>query len=171
MDLIGLINNNKNKVFNIAVIILALIIALNIYKKQMANIESLKVKISEENKKNKVLEGLGKLENKISSYEELLPNKEVSFFMSEISSIVKDSGVKLTSIRPLAEEPYPEYTKYAFELTVNSPNYDLLAKFINKLEAYQSLYIIDNIDIGVLSYDQGGRLKATLHVSAVEMFN
>lgn len=169
MDLVGLINKNKNKVFNTAVIILGLIIAFNIYNKQMSDIESLKVKISEEGKKNQVLDNISKLGEKVDSYRQLLAKKEASSSMSDINNIARDAGVKIASIKPSGEETLPEYTKYIFDLSVSAPDYDTLAKFINKIEAYQDIYIVDNFDIQSSSYNKDKVLNANLRISAVAM--
>lgn len=169
MDSVGLINKNKNKVFNIAIIIIAIIVSLNIYKKQLAKIDSLKASIAEEEKKNRTLDNIGKLDAKINSYRKLLPKKESGTSINDINNIARDTGIKIMSIKPSGEETFPDYTKYVFDLTISSPDYDSLAKFINTLEVNQAVYMIDVLDIRSASYNKEKELNANLRVSAVAM--
>ena len=169
MGVESLINKNKNKVFNIVLIIIALIVASNIYKKQVADINSLKANIEEEEKKNQTLENIGKLDAEIESYRMLLAKKETNTYMNNINNIARDTGIKIMSIKPSGEEPSPDYIKYIYELTVSAPDYDRLARFINALEVNQTVYMIDIMDIRSSSYNKEKELNASLRVSAVAM--
>lgn len=169
MGIESLIGKNKNKVFNIALIIISLIIASNIYKKQIANIDSLKANITEEEKKNLTLDNIGKLNSKIYSYRKLLPKKETGSSINDINNMARNAGIKIMSIKPSGEESFPDYTKYIYELTISSPDYDSLAKFINTLEVSQTVYMIDILDIRSFSYNREKELNANLRVSAVAM--
>ena len=169
MDLSGLVNKNKNKVFSLAVIILALIIAFNIYKGQAGRAYSLKAQISEESKKSGILAGIAKLQEQIDSYRKLFIKKEASSLISDINNIAQEAGVNIISIKPSGEAVFPEYTKYIFNLSVIAPDYDKLAEFINKLEVYENVYIVDALDIQAPSYNKNKELKADLRVSAVAM--
>ena len=55
MDKIELLEKNKNKILNFGIILLALFIALQIYKSVDQQINSLTVKKNEELKKNRVM--------------------------------------------------------------------------------------------------------------------
>jgi hypothetical protein len=169
MGLESLINKHKNKFFNIVLIIIALIAALNIYKKQETDINTLKINIEEEEMRNKTLGNIGKLDAQIESYRRLLSNKENSFYMNEISNIARDTGVKIMSIGPSGEEPAAGYTKYIYVLTVSSPDYDTLARFINALEINHTVYMIENLELRSSSYNKEKELSADLRVSAVAM--
>ncbi len=167
MDSVSLINKNKNKIFNIVLIIIALFVALNIYKKQMANIDYLKANIVEEEKKNWTLDNIGKLDAKIDSYRKLLPRKERDSSINDISNIARNSGIKITGIRPSGEEVFPDYTKYIFDLAIISPDYDSLARFINTLENNQNVYMVNALDIRSPSYNREKELNASLRLSTV----
>jgi len=169
MGLESLINKNKNKFFNIALIVISLIVASNIYKKQEEGINALKANIVEEEKRNKTLESIGKLDARIESYRILLAKKETSSYMNDINNIARDTGIKIMSIKPSGEESYSDYTKYIYELTVSSSDYDGLARFINTLEVNQTVYMIDILDIRSSSYNKEKELSANLRVSAVAM--
>jgi Tfp pilus assembly protein PilO len=167
MDLISLINKNKNKVFNIVVIIISIVIALNIYKKQMVGIDSLKAKISEEDKKNRTLDNIGELETKIDAYRRLLVKKEANSSINDINNIARNAGIRIISIRPSGEDSFIDYKKSMFDLTVSSPDYDSLARFINALEVYKSVYMIEVLDIHPYSDIKRNELNANLRISAV----
>ena len=169
MGLESLINKQKNKFFNIVLIIIALIVASNIYKKQEADINSLKVNIEEEEMRNKTLDNIGKLDAQIESYRRLLSKKETSSYMNDINNIARDTGVKMMSIKPSGEEPAADYTKYIYELTVSSQDYDTLARFINALEINSTVYMIENLELRSFSYNKEKELSANLRVSAVAM--
>ncbi|MCX5707177.1 MAG: type 4a pilus biogenesis protein PilO [Candidatus Omnitrophica bacterium] len=164
MDLTGLFNKHKNKVMNIGIIIIALIVATNLYKKQLANTELLKVKISEEEKKNQILENIGQLDNKINSYRKLLVKREVSLVMSDISNLAKDTGVKIISIKPGEEEHLANYDKSIFDLTITVPNYDMLGGFINKVETYQNVYLVESTAIKGYSENNSDNKELTVNL-------
>lgn len=163
----NLVDKNKNKIFNIVLIIISIVVALNIYKKQVMKINSLKANIVEEEKKNKALDNFGKLDAKVDSYRRLLPRKETNTYINDINNIARSSGVVIMSIKPSGEESSPEYTKYIFDLMITSSDYDKLAKFINSLEVNQTVYMIDVLDIRSSSYNKEKELSANLRVSAL----
>lgn len=167
MSTSGQLGNNKNKILNIVLIGISLIIAFNIYKKQELNMNSLKANIVEEEKKNHALVNIGKLGAKIDAYKSLLPRRETSTFINDITTTAKNSGVAVLSIKPSGEESSPEYTKYIFDLTVNALDYDSLARFINNLEVHPTVYMIDILDIRSPSFNREKALNANLRVSTV----
>jgi len=171
MDISDFINKNKNSVFSLIIIIISLVIAFNIYIGQMAAADSLKFRIGEEGKKNEVLSGINKLEDEVNSYRKILVKKDASLFMSDINNFARETGVKVTSIKPSGEEALPEYTKYTFALSITSPDYDNLAEFINKLETYESVYIVEGMNIDTDSFGQDKELKAELSVSALAILD
>ena len=78
MALTGLVNQYKNSVLNIAVIIIALIIAVNIYKSQARAIAALRESKDTELKKNTVLTSLSLSEKDINNYKEVINKKSIS---------------------------------------------------------------------------------------------
>jgi hypothetical protein len=169
MDSVSLINKNKDKILNVALIIISLVVASNIYKKQVAKIDSLKASIVEEEKKNQALDSIEKLDVKIDLYRKLLPGREASVSINDINNIARNVGVGVISIKPSGEEKFPDYTKYIYDLTVSSSDYDSLARFINALEANQTVYVIDTFSISSPSYNREKVLNANLRVSVVAM--
>ncbi len=162
-----LINKYKDMLINAGIIIVALIIAFNVYNGGSSNVESLRIKISEEEKKNIELDKIGKLEKKIAAYRTLLAEREASAVMSDISAIAKDAEVEVLSVKPSQKESRDNYNKAIFEVTVNAGGYDQLAKFINLVEAYENVYMVENIDINSQPELGKAELKASLSISSV----
>lgn len=164
----GSIESNKyrNKIFNLVVLVLATVIALSIYKKQVRDIDLLKDTRDVEKKKNIVLDDIGKLEEKIDSYKELLVNKEIEVIIGNISNMAKESGVNLISIQPEAKQEHSDYVKLPFSLVVNSFDYHSLGDFISRIESHPDVYIIDDIRINPLSAAEG--LTVNLKLSSIE---
>jgi len=157
---------NRNKILNLAVILLAFIVSYNaIYKKQVKEEQLLKQKISEETKKNDVLKSIGKSEETISAYKNLLPQKDANLNINSISNIAKASNVKITSIRPAPEQRYPDYIKLPFNLVLTMPNYHALGKFISEIENSQDVYAVEVVNISL--NEQTKELTVNLTVSSI----
>ncbi len=169
MKLIELASKHKNKILNFALFLLALIIAGNIYKQQVKDIESLKAKIELEIKKNGVLESISKLEKRINSYKKLLAKKDASLIINTITNIARESGIKIVSIRPVSEQRYQEYIKFPFNLTLIASDYHALSKFISKVETYQDLYSVDSIDMRTVA--QTKELSVNLRICSISIAN
>ncbi|MDD4982040.1 MAG: type 4a pilus biogenesis protein PilO [Candidatus Omnitrophota bacterium] len=165
----GFINKGKNQIASIGVLILSLIIAFNIYKGKVAEVENLKSQIAEENKKNETLTVINKLSEDLSSYEKLLARRDTNLSMSDITNLASEEGVKVIAIKPSGQEETSEYVKLVFELSVTASDYDSLAGFVNKLESFESVYMVDSLSIDSPSYNNDKELKASLRVSAVAM--
>jgi Tfp pilus assembly protein PilO len=165
MELTALVNKHKNKIVNIAIIILAIIISANIYKKQADGIETLKTKKGIEKKNNDVIKDINQLVEKINSYEKLFTKKDASLVINTITGIAKQSGIKIVSMRPDSEQAYPNYVKLPFGLTVSADNYHAIGKFISKLEGYQDVYIIDSA--GIRFDNQSKEFTVNLRLSAL----
>ena len=135
---------SKSIFLNIIIIIVALVVAINIYQNQVKEISSWQNQIEDEQSKQKIAEAISKLEKRLNLYTKQFPRRDASVFMSTISSIAKDSGVEIVSLKPGAEQVYPNYTKLEFSLTIKTSDYETLAKFVNKLEVCPDMYIIEN---------------------------
>ncbi len=169
MDLSGFINKGKSQIISIGILIFSLVIASNIYKGKMDEVENLKSQIAEENKKNEALIVIDRLSKDLTSYERLLARRDTNLSMSDITTLARDEGIKIIAIKPSGQEESLEYIKVGFDLSVTAPDYDSLASFINKLESFESVYMVDRLDIDSPSYNIDKELKAELRVSAVEI--
>lgn len=157
----------RNAVINIAIIIVALVIASGIYKSNVAVNNSLKVKISEEEKKSIEMEKISGMKRKISAYKRLLTFRETNMVMNDIVGIAKSSGVKVLSIKPAQQEAVSDYIKNNFDVSVEAFGYEDLARFINMLEASENVYMVDNITIDKKGGQDNSGLIANLRISSV----
>ncbi|MFA4888578.1 MAG: type 4a pilus biogenesis protein PilO [Candidatus Omnitrophota bacterium] len=164
----------KNKALNLGIIILAFVIAFNIYKEQAKEIAVLNEKKDSESKKIPVLNEIAQWEKKLSVYKGFIDNKEISSVMNTVSNIAEDSAAKITSIRPAGSADYPLYTKYSFSLTVLVEGYHALGRFTSKLESHSNIYNIDSVVIRQQVTQQDGKvykMAVDLNISTVFMKN
>lgn len=145
---VNLIQEHKNKILNLAVLVLALIIAKNIYQSQNRAREILLEKRDAEKKKSVVLENIGQLEMKVSAYKKYLNKKEVDGLLNKIGALALESKVKIISARPGEKKAYPGYLKYFFDLKVSVDTYHNFAHFINRLENDPDIYIVEKAMLG-----------------------
>lgn len=169
MELIALANKNKNKLLNLAVIIIAFMIASNIYRQQTREIESLKSKSNTETKKNTVIENISNLEKSIGTYKNLLAKKDAGSVINTVSNIAKESGVKIVSVKPSAEQRQADYIKFPLNLVLSVPNYHTLGRFISKIESYQDVYVVESIEIRF--QEQAKELAVSLIISSIAFTN
>lgn len=167
MDLIAQFEKYKNKVVNIIIIIIALSVANNVYKSYSTKIGALKTKISDEEKKTSELEKVSQVQKKINSYKMLLVHREANLVLSDISGIAKEAKAKVLSIRPANKESTTDYTKYIYDVSISAPDYDALAEFVNSLEDYKSIYIIESITISSSPELGKNELMVNLSISSV----
>lgn len=165
MGLAELANKHKNRIINVVIIILALIISGNIYKKQAEAIKSLEEQKEVEIKKNGVIKDINQLHYKINAYKNLLIRKDASSVINNISDMAKHSGVTIISIRPDSEQKYPNYSKLPFGLLVSAADYHAIGRFISALEDYQDVYVVEAISIK--PERQTGGLGINLRLSSV----
>lgn len=147
MELNILLIKNKNKLLNIAVIVTSLLIANHIYKQGNKTMGLLKSSSQDQIKKNSVLEDIGNLERRIGAYKELLAERDSNLAINAISSIAKEAGVQIVSVRPEPQQRYPDYIKVPFNVVINASDYQALGNFTGKLESHQIVYTVDYIDI------------------------
>jgi len=144
MDLF--IKGRKNSL-SIGVIVFTLILSLIIHRIQTKKIGELDVKKSAETKRNEVLKEIAQSEKTINLYKNIFSKKDASLIMEAVSDIVRDSNVRLISIKPEKEERQPLYVKYPFTLVVGADNYHTIGKFINKIEERPEAYFIDALSM------------------------
>ena len=142
-----LIERNKNKVINFGVIILALVIALQLYRFTNDQISSLIQQQNNEREKNKVVEDIAIFEKKAEAYKQVFVKKDLASIMNIISGIAKDTSVKILSVKPYAEEFFGNYSSSSFLITLNAPSYHALGDFISKIENHKDIYLVSVISI------------------------
>jgi len=159
------IKKHQNWVLNILIIILALFISFNIYKKQNKEILSLNAQKEIEIKKNAEFEAIGRLEEKNKYFKNSLSKKDAGLTIDTISNIAKELGIKIISIRPEAELKFAQYNKAPFEISLAINNYHDLGKFISKMENSNDVYVIETIKAQRESKGKG--LSVNLRLSSI----
>jgi len=169
------LNRSKNLFVNIGLIILALLIAKNIYGKQVKQIADLKNNKETELKKNALINDIGGAEKRINAFQAGLHQRDTSAIINSITQIASSAGVEIASVRPEQEREFEAYNKISVRLSAVAANYHVIGNFISKLENAAQLYIIDYITITSYSPTQMGtgeiagseRLACELIVTAV----
>lgn len=169
MELLGLLNRQKNKSLNVAIIFLALFISFKLYQKQQKDLAVLNQTKETEIKKNGVIANIAQLEKKISLYKTNFAKKDADSVMSELGSLAAQCKVKLLSIRPGPEQKAADYTKYTYSLSAGAQGYHALGKFISLIEGAKDVYIVENLHINPANKDD--ELMIGLTVSQIVFGN
>lgn len=161
----------KDKIINIIIVIIAFIIVIYIYRFQSKNIHSLKTEKDMEIRKNEVLDNIRQSEKIINSYQNLFSKRDTSLLLSTISNIANESGVAIISMKPAAEEQFPLYIKYSFNLVISVNNYHAIGTFISNLESHPDVYFVDQVSFKPVERseksDQPARLIVDLTLSTI----
>ncbi|MGD0337062.1 MAG: type 4a pilus biogenesis protein PilO [Candidatus Omnitrophota bacterium] len=158
VDALELFLEHKNKIVNIAVIILALFIAFKIHAKQVKVVNTYKGNMAIEKKKNVLLGEIDKLIVDLSAYGKVLPSNTPEALMNTLSGIAQETGVKIFSIKPGDTQVTGDYLKTPIYLTISCPNYNVLGKFISGLENSAELFQVESISVSF----EGGKEGAML---------
>lgn len=163
-----LLLKEKNKVLNIAVILAAVLIAVNIYNAQTKTIAGIKNLKDIEFKKNDVISEISRYEKGIDSYKEFLIKKSTGAIINTINDIANECGVKIFSLKPSGAQDSSLYTKQPFDLSIAAPDYHAIGAFISKLESHSDIYIIDAINMraaGEFTVNPAGEGPKTNNIS------
>jgi Tfp pilus assembly protein PilO len=161
---LGNLNINKGVIVKIAIVVITLLVVNAIYGSQGAMIKSLEEKKEIELKKNQVITEISQSGKMLNSYKEFLNKKDASSIINTIGNIAKESGLKITSIKPNPQKKYPFYIKYSLDLSLGVDNYHTLGKFIRNLERYPDVYFIDKITIRSVTVNRAAQEIDTLKV-------
>jgi Tfp pilus assembly protein PilO len=169
IDLQKTINNlfeaHKSLILNLAFILLSLFIANKLLKSQLKEIDALKAKKETEFKRSGVIITISSMEKKVAAYKILLPRKDPSSLINTVTTVAKESGVKIESIRPVQEQKFDDYTKVPFSVLLLAPSYNSLGRFISKIENHQDFLMVDSLNIKLQS--QARELDVDLSLSNI----
>lgn len=161
---------DKSKLINIGLIILALIIAKNIYSSQTAKINMLKADKETELKKASLIGDIGKIEEKIQAYKQVLYKRDVSSVINDISEMANSAQIKIISVVPQQEREYAAYSEISVRLNIFAAGYHRIGDFISRLENSSGFYIIENLTVQPTSSqytDSLDKLSVDMSVIAV----
>jgi len=176
MEISGLLGKYQGKLFMVGVVLVTLIYVVNLYGGQNQKIEILRSTRDSEVKKNEILVSISNFEKKMNSYKKFFNKRDISSVINTISSMAKESNVKIISMKPRQEENFPAYIKYPFDIVIGVDSYHVIAKFINKIENYPDVFFIDRFEIKTLekvkdSEQQSNKLFVGLTISTVVFKN
>lgn len=165
---INIFLKNKNLILNSGIIVLALFIALQIYRADNQQIGSLIQQKEDALKKNEVIQSIGALEEKIDNFKQVFPKKDLSSIMGQLSNIAKNNLVKIVSIKPVNEEAYPDYIQSSFLINIYAPSYHALGNFISQIENNKDIFMVGEMGITPASIDKiDNGLNVNLKISAI----
>jgi Tfp pilus assembly protein PilO len=162
---------DKSTLIHVGMIILALIIARNIYGIQVKRAATLEHNKDVEIKKNELAKDINKAEKRINAYRKVLAEKDTNALINSLTQMAARSAIKVTSVRPEGEREYDAYNKITIRLNILARDYHKIGQFISTLENAPELYIIEYLAIKPLT--QAGenadndRLSADLSATAI----
>lgn len=139
------INDYKNQILNIAIIILAIFIASKIYNGQSKEVALLTEKKDVEARKNIVLEEIRKSENKITSYKDFINSKQLSSVVNKLNEIAKQLPINILSIKPAGEQEFPLYIKYPFSMRIEANDYHMIGELLSLLESNPMIFHAETV--------------------------
>lgn len=168
---LGGIEKYKNKIINIAVIVLAVIIAVNIYKNHVIFITALNSQKQKEIEKNEIITNIIKLQKEFNAYKSLINGKDVSLAINNLNIIAKGAGVKINSIKPEQTKIEGIYETYSFQLEISAQNYENVGNFISSLESDPMIFIIDSMKFKPQKEEVeiGGTRKKVVNVLNIDL--
>jgi hypothetical protein len=134
----------RNKGLNIAIIILAMAIAFNMYRKQIVVVESLKHAKEMEIKKGTTLEGINELEKRVKLYKDFTNKKDPLSLIKTFNKLARLIEVNVGSIKPDKLQEFPMYQKYPYVIGLTAKNFNQLGKFISGLESSPEIFVINS---------------------------
>jgi Tfp pilus assembly protein PilO len=153
MDMEMIMRKFRDNAFGLLIVAICVIFAYKTYVKKEEGLKTLSGSADTEKKKNELLTEISTLEKKYSFFKDHVNAKAPATMITSLGNIAKDSSVKMTSIRPKAEEKAADYTRYPFELSVTGPDFHTIARFVSNLERAPEQYEIDSLDF---SFDREG---------------
>lgn len=159
------LHKHRNTIPHLIIVVLAIIIASNIYKSQKLALAKIRAVNETELKKNRVLGSISKEKRKTDAYGRMLKKKDASAIIASLGAIAQETNVQIESIKPLGEQTYGDFLTLPFNISIRAPNYHVLGKFVSRIESYRDFYIIESLRVQLSK--QADSLQATLIVSAV----
>ncbi len=170
MDANTFLTKNKNTFLNFAIIIFAVILAYNFNKNTSAELNKVKEQEKNESAKTEVIKDLSRLESRLNQIKNNLGKKDSNYIISDINGIAKETGIKISSIKPEQEFKGPDYTKTPFNMALKSSSYHLVGKFVSKLESSGDVfYVIDTLRMVPAAEGEG--LDISLKLTSVAVTN
>ena len=143
--------NNKTLIINILIIVVAVVVAQNVFKRQTAQFKELQAVYAAEEELSRQAAELVGLEQKIRSTEaKFRISKSPSAVRNSITSILESSAVTISSLSPAATVAKNVYAQYPISVEMQG-SFHALGKFIGAVENADPMLYVQNlqaVDIG-----------------------
>jgi predicted patatin/cPLA2 family phospholipase len=161
MDRIGRrITENFSLFANLALILVALLIARGLYNGQIQYIRNLQKNNQAQLRRNELITRIGALQTKIHSYKEIFGQKDISQIIRFVSDLAKSAKIEIISINPLPVNRHKVYTKLGLNLAIKSKHYRQIKDFLTKLETSKEGFVIKAAEIRPWQQQELGQFMA-----------
>lgn len=142
------VNQRKDIIVFALILILAFLIGYNgIYKANLNRIDSLKLQIEEEKKKNIILGDIGLLDKKLQAYKRrFFTSAEITELLDRASELAKEVGIKIETFNPLPAVYRAEYVELGLKIPLRC-DYHTLGKFLSLIESSGEFIWVKEIDM------------------------
>ncbi len=140
-----------NQITNFVVLVVASLIAINIYQIQNKKIMQIRQVQNEHKKKNEILLRIGDLIKRIELYKQKFNQKDRREIINSITNLAQAAGVKIVSLKSQEKPPTGMevmsriYDKIFFNLIIQVDGYHQLGEFISSLENNPMIFTIESI--------------------------
>jgi len=148
---------NINQIISLVILIVASLVAINIYKRQNEKIAQVIQLQDEQTKKNDILLRIGNLKKRIELYKEKISPKDSREIINTLTELARSAGAKIISLKPQeglfrgGGGATEVYNKVFFNLTIQVEGYHQLGRFISRLENNPMLFIVESVQVSGLT--------------------
>ena len=152
---IKLENISINQIVTIAILLVAVLGGVKIYKGQTKKVIALRQACVKQQQKNELLSSIGELKTKFEFYRGQAKPAEQREIINRITNLAEASGVKIISIKPEGKSSNVHrgkskvYNEEFFTLKTEVKDYHGLGKFINNLENDPMIFLVSNLGLSL----------------------
>jgi len=153
-DLLKIKKINLSQIANLVILLIAGLVALNIYQRQNKKIDSVLKLHKDQSEKNELLLRIGDVNKIMESFQESFGPRDRREIINTITNIARSSGVDIIALRPQerAKKVKSEiYDKVFFDVDIQANNYHEIGKFLSRLESNPIIFIAESIIIEPVS--------------------
>ena len=169
---------NLSQIVSLLLLVIAGLVAINLYQKQNKKIDQIRYIQDEEKKKNEILLRIRELKKRTEVYKQRFKQRDRSEIIDTITNLATATGVKIISLKPQEKSQSATkgeiYDKVFFHLSISVNSYHQLGKFISKLENNPIIIIVESLRVrepsstsAAAQRDESEELKVELIISEV----
>ncbi|MFA6217211.1 MAG: type 4a pilus biogenesis protein PilO [Candidatus Omnitrophota bacterium] len=138
---------NKSKLIHIVFVCICAMIARNIFIAGQKDLKKLTLEQEKGKVANTILTEIVVSEKQYTAYKGLLNVKDPGVILNSISTLAKNSLVKILSMKPQMQKEYPLYTYYSFEMTISTDSFHKIGQLVKSLENSNEVFLIDSLSV------------------------